>query len=87
MKPDSFDKLRPATPEEIASALAFGLQWDGRKRIHRGDAFMAELMAEHLVAYLERSNFIVMKRATGPGDNSTHYNYSSPPEDGGQDNF
>jgi hypothetical protein len=38
--------VRPATEEEIAEALAFGLRYDGRKRVHHADTAMARITAE-----------------------------------------
>lgn len=54
--------LSPASPDEIAQALAFALQFDGRKRVHQADSFIARIAAERLVQHLERSGFVVMKR-------------------------
>ena len=54
--------LRPATADEVEQALAFALQFNGRKRVHHGDDFMARITAERLVQYLERSGFVVMKK-------------------------
>lgn len=54
--------LTPATTDDIADALAFALWFDGRKRIHTGAEFMARITAQKLVAHLERSGFVVMKR-------------------------
>ena len=45
--------LRPATDEEIEEALAFALRFDGRKRVHHGDEFMARITAERLLGHLE----------------------------------
>ena len=56
------DELRPATGEEIEEALAFALHFDGRKRVHHGDEFMARITAERLLGHLERSGFVVMKK-------------------------
>lgn len=85
MMTDSSFPLRPATAAEIKDALSFGLRWDGRKRMHRGDELMAKLMAEHLLAYLEQCNFVVMRKSVHPADNQTHYNYSTPPADDGDE--
>ncbi len=53
--------LRPATAEEIRAALAFALRFDGRKRVHTGDEFLARITAERLVDHLARAGFVVMK--------------------------
>jgi hypothetical protein len=47
--------LTPATTEDQEHALAHALRFDGRKRIHRGDEFMAHLMAEHLAKCMAAS--------------------------------
>ncbi len=60
--PEHVDNLRPATQEELAQALAFALQFRGRKRVHHADNFMARIAAERLVEYLRLSGFVVMKR-------------------------
>jgi hypothetical protein len=56
------DPLRPATADEIADTLSFALRYDGRKRVHHADDVMARITADRLVAHLERSGFVVMKR-------------------------
>jgi hypothetical protein len=56
------DKLTPASPEDLAAALAFALRFAGRKRIHNADEIMAEIVAKRLVEHLERSGFVVMKK-------------------------
>lgn len=55
------DTPRPATADEIRDALAYGLRFDGRKRTHTGDEFMAKITAERLVEYLRLAGFTVMK--------------------------
>ena len=64
--PDA-DKLTPADPCDIASALAYALRFQGRKRVHNADEIMAEIVAKQLVDHLERSGFVFMKRAPGVG--------------------
>ncbi len=59
---DAPDRLRPATPEDLADALAFALRFDGRKRKHDAAEMMAAIVAKRLVEHLERSGFVVMKR-------------------------
>jgi hypothetical protein len=54
--------LHPATPDEIATALSFALQFEGRKRVHQADDAMARITAARLVRHLERSGFVLMKR-------------------------
>jgi hypothetical protein len=60
--PDDAEKLTPADPDELASALAFALKFEGRKRQHDSDVFMADIAAKRLVRYLERARYVVMKR-------------------------
>ena len=57
--------LRPATETEIADALAFALQYDGRRRVHDAAPLMARITAERLVRHLEQSGFVVMKAPPG----------------------
>jgi hypothetical protein len=54
--------LRPATPDEIATALALALRYRGRRRVFDADDAMAGITAERLVAHLEASGFVLMKR-------------------------
>jgi hypothetical protein len=54
--------LRPATTDEIATALSFSLQFEGRKRVHHADDAMARITAARLVRHLERSGFVLMKK-------------------------
>jgi hypothetical protein len=59
--PDA-DKLTPADPADLASAIAYALRFQGRKRVHSADEIMAEIVAKRLVEHLERAGFVVMKR-------------------------
>jgi hypothetical protein len=54
--------LRPATADEIAETLAFALRFEGRKRVRYAGEIMAEITADRLVAHLERSGYVVMKK-------------------------
>jgi hypothetical protein len=69
-RPDMREKptLRPATPDEIADALAFALRYKGRKRVFDADEAMARIMADRLVQHLAASGFVLMKGtpATAP---------------------
>ncbi len=55
-------KLTPATQEDLAQSLAFALRFEGRKRVHNADLFMAEITARRLVEHLRLSGFVVMKK-------------------------
>jgi hypothetical protein len=65
--PEPPDHLTPADPNDIASALALALRFDGRRR--KGDAaeFMADIVAKRLVRHLERAGFVGMKRPPAIG--------------------
>jgi hypothetical protein len=63
-------RLRPATPDEIATTLSFALRYDGRKRVRQGDELMARIVADRLVKHLERSGFVVMKKPPALAHNS-----------------
>jgi hypothetical protein len=67
------DTLRPATAEEIAESLCFALRYDGRKRVHHADEAMARITAARLVAHLERSGFVLMKRPAAPAPTASHH--------------
>jgi hypothetical protein len=60
--PNAHDRLTPATPEDLADAIAFALRFHGRKRVHSADELMSAIVAKRLVEHLERSGFVVMKR-------------------------
>ncbi|MDN3567118.1 hypothetical protein QWZ14_22290 [Paeniroseomonas aquatica] len=62
------DPLLPVDQGELASALAYGLRFDERGKPRRGTAWemAATVLAEQLVAQLERSHFVVLKRPPRP---------------------
>ncbi len=53
--------LRPASADEIATALSLALRYDGRKRVHDAADAMARITAERLVRHLQQSGFVIMK--------------------------
>lgn len=53
--------MREATPDEVAQALAYALQFSGRKRVRTADDTMAQITAERLVEHLALSGYVVMK--------------------------
>jgi hypothetical protein len=64
---DAVDRLTPATPEDLADALAFALRYNGRKRVHDAAEMAANIVAKRLAEHLERSGFVVMKKPPGFG--------------------
>ena len=50
--------LTLADPSDMADALAYGLRFQGRKRVHNADEIMAEIVAKRLVEHLERAGLI-----------------------------
>jgi hypothetical protein len=65
--PDAPEALTPATPDDIADALAFALRFDGRTRKRDAGEMMARIVAERLVRHLEGAGFVVMKRPPAVG--------------------
>ena len=59
--------LSPASPDDLADALAFALRFDGRKRKHDAGEFMAAIVARRLVEHLDRAGFVVMKKPPAIG--------------------
>ena len=64
---DAPDRLTPATPDDLADALAFALRFDGRKRKHDAGEFMARIVAERLVRHLDDAGFVVMRKPPAVG--------------------
>ena len=56
------EPLKPATRESLIQTLAYGLRFEGRKRIHHADELMARIAAEKLADHLDRSNLVVMQK-------------------------
>jgi len=56
------NKLTPAEPRDLADAVAFALRFEGRRRVHSADEYMAAIAAERVVRHLERADFVVMKK-------------------------
>jgi hypothetical protein len=59
--PDA-DKLTPADPCDLADAVAFAPRFEGRRRVHNADEYMAAIAAERVVRHLERAGFVVMRK-------------------------
>jgi hypothetical protein len=60
---DADEKLTPADRKDLEDAVAFALRFEGRKRVHTADEYLAAIAAERIVRHLERAGFVVMKRA------------------------
>jgi hypothetical protein len=60
--------LVPASEDEVAQVLAYGLRHDERGRPRRGAAWevAAAVLAEQLAAQLERANLMVVKKPPRP---------------------
>jgi hypothetical protein len=63
--PEPFAPPRPADLSEVIETLSFALRYDGRKRVHHADTVIARIVAERLLAHLEQSGFVVMKKPEG----------------------
>jgi hypothetical protein len=63
--PDPSTPLRPADPADVIETLSFALRYDGRKRVHHADTVIARIVAERLIAHLEQSGFVVMRKPEG----------------------
>jgi hypothetical protein len=61
------DKLTPADPRDLADTIAFSMRFEGRKRVHEGDQYMAAIAADRIVGHLERAGFVVMKKPPSVG--------------------
>jgi stage V sporulation protein SpoVS len=61
------DRLTLADPKDVAGALASGLRYRGRKRVHDAGEIMAWIVAERLVKHLEQSGFVVMQKPPSAG--------------------
>ena len=67
------DNLRPATDDEVAQTLAHALRYNGRKRIHTGDEYMARITSERLIEQLRQSGFVIMKKPAAAQHSSGDY--------------
>jgi hypothetical protein len=55
-----------------APALAFALQYEGRKRVHDAADAMAWITAERLVRHLQQSGFVIMKAPAAAAPTTTN---------------
>jgi hypothetical protein len=69
---DDAEKLTPADPRDVETALALALTSGRALARSQGAETMSKVVAERLVAELEASGFVVMRRPIpnhGAGDN------------------
>ena len=52
--PDADQKLTPADPRDLADAVAFALRFEGRRRVHNANEYMAAIAGGRVVRHLER---------------------------------
>ena len=70
--PDDAEKLSPADPRDLETALALALT-SGRALARSQSAeTMSKIVAERLVASLKASGFVVMRRPIGGGSAPLH---------------
>jgi hypothetical protein len=68
---DPDDKLTPARYDDLRACIAFALTSDTRLAKAQLAELMASIVAERLIARLERDGFVIMRRpaAIGAGGN------------------
>ncbi|MGA8444322.1 MAG: hypothetical protein WB766_03900, partial [Roseiarcus sp.] len=65
--PEPDDDLTPARAEDLRASIAFALTSDGRLAKTQSAELMASIVAERLIARLERDGFVIMRRPPAPG--------------------
>jgi hypothetical protein len=58
----AYNKFPLADPRDLAAAVAFALRFDGRRRVHHADQYIATIAAARVVRHLERAGFVVMRK-------------------------
>jgi hypothetical protein len=53
--------LSPDDHDDLVQTIAFGLQFEGRKRVHHADSTMAMIAARKVVEHLLRCGYVVTK--------------------------
>lgn len=77
MSDDAQLALRPATAQEIADTLSFGLLYEERKRVHHADSILAVIVSERLVQPLLRSGYVLMRRREGAAPSTSRHRHSN----------
>jgi hypothetical protein len=68
--PEPDDKLTPARAEDLRACIAFALTSDSRLAKAQSAELMASIVAERLIARLERDGFVIMRRPATGGHSS-----------------
>jgi hypothetical protein len=64
--PDA-DQLTPADPAHFLASLAFALTSDGRLAKSQAAELLAKIVAERIVARLERDGYVIMQKRPAAG--------------------
>lgn len=75
---DASDRLTPATPEDLADALAFALRFDRGKRKHDGRRLDGADRGEALVEDIVGAGLVVMKKPPSVGAGAVGSGYEKP---------
>ncbi len=67
------DPQLPVSRDDLVQTIAHGLRFEGRKRIHHADDFMAHAAAEKLVDHLLRCGYIVTHKPPTPAHSAPTY--------------
>jgi hypothetical protein len=72
------DKLTPADPRDVETCLSLGLTSGSRLARHQAAEVTAKVVAERLVAELERSGFVIMRKSIQVGDGGNNPGARTP---------
>jgi hypothetical protein len=75
------EPLTPASRDDLELAIAFALQFRGRKRIRSAGEIMATIAAERIVAHLEEAGFVIMRKPPGVGAAALGRGYEPPEQE------
>ena len=65
--------LKPASAAELEEILSFALRFASKRRVHDADERMSRITAERLVEHLQRSGFVILKRASAAVPSSSRH--------------
>jgi hypothetical protein len=76
--PDDADMLTPADPHDVETCLSLGLTSGSRLARHQAAEVTAKVVAERLVAELERSGFVFKRKLISVGDGGNNPGARTP---------